>query len=324
MHSISFIVPTYNNYNLLKRCIDSIISQFTDKDELIIIDDGSTDGTYQKIKDAYKNINIKIIKQENSGSGVARNTGIIKSNSDYIWFVDADDEIAPNSVSTIRTVLEKKPEIIIFDYIVRSSNGDFIENLNIDVKDINQLLLLNHFPWNKVFNKKVFNSLRFPINKIRYQDHATIPNTYSIASKIIYIPNPLYVYDISHEGNISKDTSKREHIYIACDKLEATLPKNQYELLLVQTLLFNRMFEKERTTNQIKCDLDKILLYFSTKNIDWKQSEFIRLSFIKKYKKYIPYSYLKWLVVNILRKNTSLGLAMVIVLMKFRELLKTK
>ncbi|MFP7171620.1 glycosyltransferase family 2 protein [Terribacillus halophilus] len=323
MHSISFIVPTYNNFNLLKRCIDSIISQINENDELIIVDDGSTDGTYEKINEAYKISNIKIIRQENSGSGIARNKGIENSNSDYIWFVDADDEIATDSVSKIRDALQENPEIIIFDYIVRSGEGDFVQDLNIDVTDIQQLLLLNHFPWNKVFKRNIFDSLRFPINKIRYQDHATIPNTYSIASKIKYIAHPLYVYDFSHEGNISKDSSKRDHIYIACDYLQKTLPKYQFELVIIKTLILNRMFDKGRTINQIKLDFEKITRYLSDNQVNWKQSQYTRLRFFKKYKKFIPYSYLKWFVITILRKNAKFGLVMLIILMRFRETIKT-
>ena len=97
MNKISVIVPTYNSKKYLARCIESILKQTYKNIEILIIDDGSTDGTDDFMKETYKNYdNIKYIKQNNSGVSVARNRGIKNAMGKYIFFVDADDTIDKN------------------------------------------------------------------------------------------------------------------------------------------------------------------------------------------------------------------------------------
>ena len=92
---LSVIVPVYNVKNELPKCIDSILNQTYSLLELILVDDGSYDGSGE-ICDSYKEIDdrVRVIHQKNQGVGAARNIGIRVANGDYIGFVDADDWIA--------------------------------------------------------------------------------------------------------------------------------------------------------------------------------------------------------------------------------------
>ena len=92
---VSIIVPMYNSEKYLDECISSILSQDYKNIELILVDDGSTDGTLKKAKE-YENKDgrVKVIHQKNSGVSTARNNGIKKSKGTYITFVDSDDFIA--------------------------------------------------------------------------------------------------------------------------------------------------------------------------------------------------------------------------------------
>ena len=87
---ISVIIPTFNRIGLLQRAIDSVLSQSLKPYEIIVVDDGSTDGTGDIIKQKYKSI--KIIQQKNSGVSAARNNGIKHAKGDWIAFLDSDDE----------------------------------------------------------------------------------------------------------------------------------------------------------------------------------------------------------------------------------------
>ncbi len=93
---ISAIVPVYNTEKQVGRCIDSIRAQTYPEWELILVDDGSTDGSLAVLKEyEKKDSRITIIHQDNAGPGLARNTGIEHASGDYIVFVDSDDVIKP-------------------------------------------------------------------------------------------------------------------------------------------------------------------------------------------------------------------------------------
>ena len=90
MINISVVIPTYNRKELLKRSIDSVINQTIKPSEIIIVDDGSNDGTEAMVKKKYDSL--KLIKQKNKGASAARNSGIKASSGEWICFLDSDDE----------------------------------------------------------------------------------------------------------------------------------------------------------------------------------------------------------------------------------------
>jgi glycosyltransferase involved in cell wall biosynthesis len=89
---ISAIIPVYNGEKTIERCIKSILAQSLEDFEIIIVNDGSTDGTLDKIN-GFTDSRITVISQENQGQGFARNTGMTHAIGEYISFVDADDTI---------------------------------------------------------------------------------------------------------------------------------------------------------------------------------------------------------------------------------------
>ena len=92
--TISAIVPVYNIESLVGRCIDSVIAQTYSDWEMILVDDGSTDGSLNVLKSyEAKDSRIKVIHQDNAGPGPARNKGIQNASGDYIVFIDSDDVI---------------------------------------------------------------------------------------------------------------------------------------------------------------------------------------------------------------------------------------
>ena len=94
----SIIIPAYNAEAYLQRCLDSIFSQEFTGYEVIVIDDGSTDGT-AALLEGYPQV--KVIHQENQGMATARNRGLDAAQGDYILFVDSDDELMPHALSNL-------------------------------------------------------------------------------------------------------------------------------------------------------------------------------------------------------------------------------
>lgn len=103
---VSAIIPTYNREKTICRAVDSILNQTYKNIEIIVIDDGSTDGTL-KLLEAYGN-SIKIIKQCHKGANAARNRGIKEAKGEYITFLDSDDEWLPQKTYIQMDYLEKK------------------------------------------------------------------------------------------------------------------------------------------------------------------------------------------------------------------------
>lgn len=101
MPKVSVIVPVYNVEPYLRQCLDSIVSQTLKDIEIILIDDGSTDGSGE-ICDEYKREDhrIRVIHKVNEGLSAARNDGIDASTAPYIMFVDGDDWVEPEFCET--------------------------------------------------------------------------------------------------------------------------------------------------------------------------------------------------------------------------------
>lgn len=110
MEKISIIIPVYNTEKYIERCLDSVLKQEYENKEIIVINDGSTDKSEEKIN---KYINqIKYIKKENGGLSDARNVGIEKATGKYIMFIDSDDYIEDNLLEKLKPYIDKDIEMI--------------------------------------------------------------------------------------------------------------------------------------------------------------------------------------------------------------------
>lgn len=110
--TISVIIPTYNRAGLLPRAIGSVLSQTSPADELIVVDDGSSDNTAE-ILAAYGG-QLQVIRQKNRGVSAARNTGIERAKGEWIALLDSDDAWLPRKLENQRAYIRSNPGIRIF------------------------------------------------------------------------------------------------------------------------------------------------------------------------------------------------------------------
>ena len=110
-NDISVIIPTFNRADFLKKAIESVLSQTYQRFELIIIDDGSTDNTYEIVSE-FKN-NVIYIKQENRGAAAARNTGIKRAKNKFLAFLDSDDCWDKEKLAIQMDEMEKNPSYLV-------------------------------------------------------------------------------------------------------------------------------------------------------------------------------------------------------------------
>ncbi len=109
---VSIIIPCYNNKSVVLEAIDSALKQSYPCIEIIVVDDGSTDFSYELIEDSYKNCgNVQVVRQHNQGPAAARNTGFSVSRGDFLVFLDADDMLHKDYVSNCHRVYENDPGV---------------------------------------------------------------------------------------------------------------------------------------------------------------------------------------------------------------------
>lgn len=133
--NFSIIIPLYNKEKHIKRTINSILQQTYQQFEIIVVDDGSTDSSYQEVLDI-KDSRIKLYKKQNEGVSSARNYGIQKSTYEYIGLLDADDVWKPSFLESISKLIYKYPQAGAYatSYEFIRTNSVQTAKLNINLK----------------------------------------------------------------------------------------------------------------------------------------------------------------------------------------------
>jgi hypothetical protein len=109
MPYVSVIIPLYNKSKYIVRTLDSVLSQAFRDFEVIVVDDGSTDGSDALVR-RYDDSRLRMIQQANAGPAAARNRGLAEANAPYVAFLDADDEWLPGYLERVLGILKDHPE----------------------------------------------------------------------------------------------------------------------------------------------------------------------------------------------------------------------
>lgn len=122
MNRFSIIMPLYNKAPYVRKAVESIIGQTYRGWDLVVVDDGSTDGSGEVVKD-FDDSRIRLIRQDNAGVGAARNRGVAESTAPYVCFLDADDWWEPTFLEEMAGLIERHPNAGIYGtgyYIVKN------------------------------------------------------------------------------------------------------------------------------------------------------------------------------------------------------------
>lgn len=187
---ISIIVPVYNTKLYIKQCLESIVNQTYQRIEIIIIDDGSNDGSSEICDEFRKKDNrIKVIHTKNQGVSSARNRGILESNGQYITFIDSDDFVDKMYIEKMVNNIENDEEIIYFceSFPCNTKKEDAYryiiigdDNLKIYLSGpIAKLFNCDFLKQNKIqFNKKILigEDLLFNVQALNYAERVKFSN----------------------------------------------------------------------------------------------------------------------------------------------------
>lgn len=239
---ISVIVPVYNVREYLRECIESIINQTYANLEVLLVDDGSTDGSAE-ICDAYKlkDSRIQVIHKKNGGLSSARNKGIESAKGIYISFVDSDDWLESDFYQILYDSIKMtKAEIATCGrYLVSSDlkeanycrESSKIYSRKDALREIFELGSIDVAAWDKLYQASLFEQVRFPEGEIN-EDTAVIYDIFSNVKKVIHVGKPLYNYRL-RLGSISKSvySVKFDVVINHCRDLEENIRKNDPDLL---------------------------------------------------------------------------------------------
>lgn len=250
---LSIIIPVYNSEKYIKECINSIVTQKSHNYELIIVDDGSTDNTPTICQQFSKEFScVKYFRTPNQGVSGTRNMGIEKSRGSYIWFVDSDDKIVREAISSILNKLDDC-DCLIFGFAKFSKNNSkILKYQNTIIKSqtaINRALSDNDFRGylhNKIFKSDIIKKNHLSLDpKIKTcEDLLFCVQYFSICNKIKIIDNVLYMYRQRKSSAVHQSINKDQATaIIAFYKIIELCNKNQQAKTKAEAL-FMRAFYK--------------------------------------------------------------------------------
>lgn len=214
MEKISVIIPVYNVAPYLEKCLDSVIRQTYVNLEIILVDDGSTDGS-GNICESYaeKDKRIKVIHEKNGGLSFARNAAMKVMTGKYLTFVDGDDCIEKDMYEMLYNAISLNGSDISvcgrYEYNEDGSKRiyDFTEDRTVDKKEAVKLLLkdtsFGHMVWNKMYRKEMFEGTDFPEGKV-FEDIAIMYGIIEKADKVSIVSKPYY-HHLYRSGSISNE-----------------------------------------------------------------------------------------------------------------------
>lgn len=227
---VSVIIPVYNTHEYLNECLNSVVNQTLKDIEIILVDDGSTDGSLEILtKYKMEDPRITVLTQENKGASSARNRGLDIAKGEYIAFVDSDDMIDTDAYEiSYRQAKAANADILIFaEKKLSVKEGTFYNPLEI-------LKRASYIPvWNKLYKRKFLNECRAKFYEEAKCFNDDCFNTIVIpkAKLIRCISNKFYTYRRRREGSIQTSRgpkAKAEGAIIYADYVKNNLKKNKY------------------------------------------------------------------------------------------------
>lgn len=242
---LSIVVPVYNVEKYLEMCLESIIKNYQQEIEVILVDDGSKDNSSlicDRYAKDYEYINV--IHKENGGLSSARNAGIRQAKGKYIWFVDSDDYIKDGSIDKIISLASKNTDLIIGSYCGVFPNG------KIDDDYLKEPLENEKKPYVYFYNKgsASYAAVRFIVKKeliidndlffiegIYHEDEEWSPRVLCSAKTFVVIEKSIYYYRIGNAQSI----------------MGMENPKKVYDKIIISKRIYDKI-KKEKLDGDIR------------------------------------------------------------------------
>ena len=224
---ISIIVPVYNAENYLRRCIDSILEQTYTNFELLLINDGSTDGSAKILEEVKESDSrIRIVHKKNEGVSATRNLGLKLATGDYITFIDSDDFVDKLYLDVLyKSLTENDADIASGNFasfneerqafLFFTTDETYFEKVYSPQEWLDQennprhnLFLTVIFTPFKLYKRELWENIEYPVGRVR-EDDAIIHKLYLRCQRISFVNSAIYFYS-QHEDSLSKTVMQKD------------------------------------------------------------------------------------------------------------------
>lgn len=233
---VSIIITMYNSKKYIENCIISVLNQTYKNIEIILVDDGSTDGTYEYVKKCFKDNRVHIYSKTNGGPASAKNYGLSQVSGDYFLFLDSDDWIEANLVEElVKKIIIDDADIVFYDFIMENIYGKNLSYWKLskynfyDQKDIIYFHATSKFPSG---SHKIISTLLYKKIKACFTERLMVGEELEFSLKIlesakkISFLKDVYYHYVQRDNSQSK--SRKKSLYDNAENLKNILITNIY------------------------------------------------------------------------------------------------
>ena len=219
----SVVIPLYNKANYIQSCLESVLKQTHKEFEVILVNDGSTDGS-EAVVERFQDSRIRLVHQENKGASAARNKGVSLAKHEWIALIDADDYWYPNHLEELQNTIEQFPkaDVVCNNYEILLDN-DFIKQpaFSIEyplkaqyIEDYFKGSLIDPIAWTSAlsFTSSIFKKVDKFDTSIKSGQDIDLMVKFGLAATIAFNPKVTMRYHRKTENNLSDDTVLREKL----------------------------------------------------------------------------------------------------------------
>ena len=223
MIQFSVVIPLYNKANYIQNCLKSVLKQTHKEFEVILVNDGSTDGS-EAVVERFQDSRIRLVHQENKGASAARNKGVSLAKHEWIALIDADDYWYPNHLEELQNTIEQFPkaDVVCNNYEILLDN-DFIKQpaFSIEyplkaqyIEDYFKGSLIDPIAWTSAlsFTSSIFKKAGEFDTNIKSGQDIDLMVKFGLAATIAFNPKVTMRYHRKTENNLSDDTVLREKL----------------------------------------------------------------------------------------------------------------
>jgi glycosyltransferase involved in cell wall biosynthesis len=227
---VSVVIPVYNSMPYLTETLQSVLAQDLERFEVIVVDDGSTDGSGEELdRFAKAEDRLVVIHQPNSGwPGAPRNRGLERARGEFVFFMDSDDTIAPHALSAMTAMARERGADVVIPRM-KGVAGRGVQSLfeRYPQGEIGLARAMETLSPQKLFRREPLerDGLRFPEEKVRLEDGIFVTRAYVLARTIVFCGRePLYFIALRDDGrNISSSSIDPENYVASCRRIAQIL-----------------------------------------------------------------------------------------------------
>lgn len=267
MCRISVIVPVYNVREHICSCMVSLLAQTFDSYEIIVVDDGSTDGSIAALGRMAADPKVRIVIKENAGTSQARKAGFELARGEYIVFVDSDDRVDPDMLRRLFDAAEREQaDMVCCGLRLERTDGALIDEQSVDgiyvyetaadrMRALHSGEAVYPILCNKMIHRSLLERAVFPTGLFIGEDYTMVVPMLEQARRVVHIPDVLYHY-IFHGANITRRGFEKLHVRTFANyrriwkRLHRRYPQCRREIacfhLLEEMTCYNRMIRADR------------------------------------------------------------------------------